>query len=87
MNDIKLLKEEIDKKITKAKECLPFVLNDIEKHTIDISYRIKDKQRILEKVMLLKNKPSNKNTPLIKILNQATDIIGITIVFNSYGYI
>lgn len=82
MDTIKLLKE-IEKKIKKAESYLPVVLKIFEQQKgIKLMYRIKDKKRILEKIMLISNNPKFQGMDEIKILNMIEDIIGVTVVID-----
>lgn len=83
MDTIKLTRE-IEKKIKKAKEYLPVLIEMLQNQEgIKLTYRIKDKQRILEKVMLFSNTSNFQGMNENQILNRVGDIIGLTIVVNN----
>lgn len=79
MDTIKLL-NEIDKKIAEAQSYLPKLLELFQQQGIKLKYRIKDRNRILEKVMLLSKNPNFKGVDEFEILNGIADIIGLTVV-------
>lgn len=82
MDTIRLVKE-IEKKIEKAKCYLPTLLAMFQQQEgINLTYRIKDKNRILEKVMLFSNNPKFQDMDEIEILNRIRDIIGLTVVID-----
>ena len=82
MDTIKLLKE-IEKKIKTAESYMPRLLEIFEQQGIKPTYRIKDKNRILEKVMWVSNNPNFQEMDEIEILNKVNDIIGLTVVTNT----
>lgn len=80
MDTIKLIKE-IESKIRKAEEYLPRLITMLQKQEeLKLMYRIKDKKRILEKVMLFASKPEYQGMDEKQILDAIGDIIGLTIV-------
>lgn len=82
MDTIKLLKE-IEKKIEEAKSYLPVLLEFFEQQKgIKFTYRIKDKERILEKIMFHLDNPATKDMDEIERLNAIRDIIGFTVVID-----
>ena len=82
--DVIKVSKEIDKKIKEAKAYLSTLL-EIFQHQkgINLTYRIKEKNRILEKIMLFSSKPDFQNIDETEILNQIGDIIGLTIVIKT----
>ena len=82
MNIIKLSKE-IDNKLKKAEIYLPVLLADMQQFDgLKITHRIKDKSRILEKIMLWAANPKNQGMSEIELLEKVGDIIGITVVID-----
>ncbi|MBE5819508.1 MAG: hypothetical protein E7310_01580 [Clostridiales bacterium] len=92
MDNIQLLKA-IEARIKKAEEYLPFLLSNIQQvQGIKITHRIKDKSRILEKIMYRKGRSKYEGMNELEILETINDIIGITVVidnlddFTTIGY-
>ena len=92
MDNIQLLKA-IEARIKKAEEYLPGLLSIIQQvQGIQITHRIKDKSRILEKIMYRKGRSKYESMNELEILGTINDIIGITIVidnlddFTTIGY-
>lgn len=70
MDTIKLIRE-IEKRIGEAEDYLQVLLDVIQNQKgIKVTYRIKDKKRILEKVMLFSNNPKFQGMDEIQILDE-----------------
>ncbi len=83
MDTIELIRE-IEEKIRKAEEYLPVLIETLQKQEgIKLTYRIKDKERILEKVMLFSNYSNFQGMDEGQILNEIKDIIGLTVVVDN----
>ena len=79
--DIIKLSKEIDNKIKKAQASLPSLLAEMQQFEgLRITHRIKDKNRILEKIMLWANNPKYKDVSEFELLEKVGDIIGITVI-------
>lgn len=79
--DIIKLSKEIDNKIKKAESTLPYLLEEMQQFEgLRITHRIKDKNRILEKIMLWSTNPKHKDVSEFELLEKVGDIIGITVV-------
>lgn len=83
MDTIKLIKE-IESRIRKAEAYLPTLIAMLQQQEeLKLMYRIKDKERILEKVRLFSSKPEYEGMDEDRILDSIGDIIGLTIVVGS----
>lgn len=84
MDTIELIRE-IEEKIRKAEEYLPVLIETFQKQEgIKLTYRIKDKKHILEKVMLFSKSPKLQDMDEKQILDEVIgDIIGLTIVVDN----
>lgn len=92
MDTIKLIKE-IERKIREAEAYLPVLIAMLQQQEglksiqgqeeLNLIYRIKDKKRILEKVILFSNKSGYEGMDENQILDSIGDIIGLTIVVDS----
>jgi len=79
MDTIQLLKE-IEKKIKAAEQYLPELLTYLQQlEDVKISHRIKNKLRILEKIMLWSKTSKYQGINELELLENVGDIIGITL--------
>lgn len=79
MDTIRLLKE-IEKKTKEAEEYLPELLAYLQQFEgLKISHRIKNKIRILEKIMLWSKSSKYQGVNELELLEKISDIIGITV--------
>lgn len=84
MDTIKLIRE-IEKRIEKAEEYLPVVIEMLQKNEgIKFTHRIKGKEQILEKIRLFAGKQYYQGMDEIQILDSIGDIIGLTVIADDF---
>lgn len=84
MDTIKLMRE-IEKRISKAEKYLPVVVERLQQQgELRLTYRIKDKEQILEKAMLFSKKSGFKGMDEFQILDSIGDIIALTVIVDHY---